>query len=183
MQLKPLAVLLWLAAAPALPAFSQETPVQPVELTPALVEKFIATFPALATGFSQSDPEFDAADPDSLVGQIGLMTEGDPDGSALDKAAEGQGYASFDEWGGVAQNILIARLWAGNPPDEAEIAASEAEITALTDVTEDEKKQMIAGLHEAMGTAMEEKPGDSNIETVRPFLKQLDGILSAPEAE
>jgi hypothetical protein len=177
MHSKLLAVLLWLTLLPFKAAFGQETPVQPVELTAAWVEKFIASFPALATRFSQSDPEFDAADQDSLIGQIGLMIEGDPDDSALDKAAAAQGFATFDEWGGLAQNILIARLWADNPPDEAEIAASEAEIIALTDVSEDEKKQMIAGLHEAMGTAQQEKPSDKNIETVRPFLASLNGIF------
>jgi hypothetical protein len=157
--------------------------VQAVTLTAALVEKFIATFPALATRFSQADPEFDAADQGSLVGQISLMIEGDPDDSALDKAAAVQGFETFDEWGSLAQNILIARLWADNPPDETEIAASEAEITALTDVSEDEKKQMIAGLHEAMGTALEEKPSDENIETVRPFLGKLKDILGDGELE
>ena len=177
MHSKLLAALLWLTLVPLTTASAQETPVQPVELTAALVEKFIATFPALATGYSQSDPEFDAADQDSLIGQIGLMIEGDPDDSALDKAAAAQGYASFDEWGGVAQNILIARLWADNPPDEAEIAASEAEIMALTDVSDDEKKQMIAGMHEALGTAQQEKPSDANIELVRPFLASLNGIF------
>ncbi len=181
MHSKLLAVLLWLTLVPFKAALAQETPVQPVELTAALVEKFIATFPALATGYSQSDPEFDAADQDSLIGQIGLMIEGDPDDSALDKAAAAQGFASFDEWGSLAQNILIARLWADNPPDEAELAASEAEITALTDVSEDEKKQMIAGLHEALGTAQQEKPSDANIETVRPFLERLNGILGEAE--
>ena len=181
MHSKLLAVLLWLTLVPFKAALAQETPVQPVELTAALVEKFIATFPALATGFSQSDPEFDAADPDSLIGQIGLMIEGDPDDSALDKAAERQGFASFDEWGGLAQNVLIARLWADNPPDEAEIAASEAEITALTDVSEDEKNQMIAGLHEALGTALGEKPSEANIELVRTFLRQLNAILGEAE--
>jgi hypothetical protein len=183
MHSKLLAVLLWLTLVPFKAAFGQETPVLPVELTPASLEKFIATFPALATSFSQNDAEFDAADPDSLIGQIGLMIEGDPDDSALDKAASGQGYASFDEWGALASNILIARLWAENPPDEAEIAASEAEITALTDVSEDEKNQMIAGLHEAMGTALEEKPSEANIETVRPFLAKLSEVLGAPEEE
>ena len=172
-----LAVLLWLMILPFEAAFGQETPVQPVELTAVSVEKFIATFPALAARFSQADPEFDAADQDSLIGQIGLMIEADPDDSALDKAAARQGFASFDEWGNLASNILIARLWADNPPDEAEIAASEAEISALTDVSEDEKNQMIAGLHEAMGTAQQEKPSDANIEIVRPFLPGLNGIF------
>jgi hypothetical protein len=170
------AALLWLMA-PCGAAFAEETAVQPVELTAAAVDKFIVTFPALAARFSQDDPEFDAADQGSLVGQISLMIEGDSDGSPLDKAAAAQGYASFDEWGGIASNILIARLWADNPPDEAEIAASEAEIAALTDVSEDEKTQMIAGLHEAMGTAVEEKPSNENIETVRPFLGRLKEIL------
>jgi hypothetical protein len=158
-------------------ARAQESAVAPLELTPASVEKFIVTFPALAASFSRTDAEFDAADQDSLVGQIGLMMEGDSDGSALDSAAAAKGFASFEEWGNLAQNILVARLWADNPPDEAEIAASEAEITALTDVTEDEKKQMIAGLHDALGTAVEEKPSGANIETVRPFLVRLSGIL------
>jgi hypothetical protein len=164
-------------------AVGEETSVQPVALTAASVERFIATFPALAARFGQADPEFDAADQDSLVGQISLMIEGDPDDSALDKAAAVQGFATFDEWGSLAQNILIARLWADNPPDETEIAASEAEITALTDVSDDEKKQMIAGLHEAMGTALEEKPSDANIETVRPFLGKLKEILGDGELE
>jgi hypothetical protein len=183
MHSKLLAVLLWLMLLPLESAFGQETPVQTVALTAASVEKFIATFPALATRFSQSDSEFDASDQDSLIGQIGLMIEADSDGSPLDKAAAGLGYATFDEWGIIASNILIARLWAENPPDETEIAASEAEITALTDVSEDEKKQMIAGLHEAMGTALEEKPSEDNIETVRPFLSQLDTVLGGPEQE
>jgi hypothetical protein len=183
MHLKILAVPLWLTLVPFKAALGQETPVQPVELKAASVEKFIAAFPALATSFSQSDPEFDAADPDSLIGQIGLMIEGDPDDSALDKAAAAQGFASFDEWGTLAQNILIARLWADNPPDEVEIAASEAEITALTDISEDEKKQMIAGLHEALGTAQQEKPSDANIELVRPFLGKLREVLGGPEEE
>jgi hypothetical protein len=165
------------------PAIAEETAVQPVALTAASVEKFIATFPALAARFGQADPEFDSADQNSLVGQISLMIEGDPDGSALDKAAAAQGFATFDEWASLAQNILVARLWADNPPDEAEIAASEAEIAALTDVTEDEKKQMIAGLHEAMGTAVDEKPSDANIETVRPFLGRLKDVLGDDEQE
>ncbi len=181
MHWKHLALLLCLTATRFETARAQEISAPPVALTESSVEKFIATFPALATRFSQNDPEFDAADPGSLVGQIGLMIEGDPDDSALDKAAAAHGYASFDDWGGLAQNILLARLWAGNPPDEAEIAASEAEITALTDVSEDEKKQMIAGLHEAMGTALEEKPSDANIEMVRRFLGRLDAILGEAE--
>lgn len=182
MHLKRWAAPFWLFACCSA-AVAEETSVQPVPLTAASVEKFIATFPALAARFSQADPEFDAADQDSLVGQISLMIEGDPDDSALDKAAAAQGFAAFDEWGSLAQNILIARLWADNPPDEAEIAASEAEITALSDVSEDEKKQMIAGLHEAMGTAAEEKPSDENIETVRPFLGKLKKILGDGEPE
>jgi hypothetical protein len=182
MLLKCWAVPLWLLACCG-GALAEETAVQPVALTAASVEKFMATFPVLAARFSQADPEFDAADQDSLVGQISLMIEGDPNDSALDKAAAAQGYVSFDEWGSLAQNILIARQWAANPPDEAEVAASEAEIAALTDVSEDEKSQMIAGLHEAMGTAIAEKPSDANIETVRPFLGKLKEILGDGEQE
>lgn len=181
MQLKRLAVLVLLTYLPAGSAHPQETAVEPLELTPALVGNFVATFPQLAASLSQADPEFDAADQDAMIGEISLMIEGDPDDSALDKACAAKGYASFDEWGKLAQNVLLARLWAGNPPDEAEIAASEAEISALTDVTEDEKSQMIAGLHQALGTAQQEKPSDANIEIVRPFLRQLDGILGESE--
>jgi hypothetical protein len=162
-------------------ATAQESPVQPLELSGDQVSKFVAAYPALSQAFSAIDPEFDAADPDSLIGQIGLMVEGDPEDSALDKAAGGAGYGSFDEWGQIAGNVLLARLWAQNPPDEAEIAASEAEINAQTDVTPDEKKDMIAGLHEALGAAQDQKPSDSNVEAVRPFLKQLDDALGAGE--
>jgi hypothetical protein len=162
-------------------ATAQEAAVQPLELTGEQVTKFIASYPALATSFAAIDPEFDTADPDSLIGQIGLMVEGDPEESPLDKAASGAGYASFDEWGQIAGNILLARLWAQNPPDEAEIAASEADIMAQSDVSEDEKKEMIAGLHQALGSAREQKPGDANIEAVRPFLAQLDETIGAAE--
>jgi hypothetical protein len=162
-------------------ATAQEAAVQPLELTGEQVTKFIASYPALATSFAAIDPEFDTADPDSLIGQIGLMVEGDPEDSPLDKAASGAGYASFDEWGQIAGNVLLARLWAQNPPDEAEIATSEAEIMAQSDVSEEEKKEMIAGLHQALGSAREQKPGDANIEAVRPFLAQLDETIGAGE--
>jgi hypothetical protein len=162
-------------------AFGQEAAVQPLELTGEQVTQFIASYPQLSTSFAAIDPEFDTADPDSLIGQISLMVEGDPEDSALDKAAGAAGYASFDEWGQIAGNVLLARLWAQNPPDEAEIAASEAEIMAQTDVGEEEKKEMIAGLYQALGAAREQKPGDANIEAVRPFLAQLDETIGAGE--
>ena len=181
MQLKVWAVLLWLIGLPVSLAFSQETPVQPLALTAASVEKFIATFGPLSEEFTKIDPEYDITDPDSLIGQIGLMIEGDPDDSALDKAAVAKGYQSFDEWGGVAGNVLLARLWAENPPDEADIAKSEADINALADITEDEKKEMIAGLHDAMGTAQDQKPSDANIETVRPYLGKLTELFGTQD--
>ena len=179
MQLKVWAVLLSLVMSPITTVFAQETPVLPVQLTSGSLEKFIATFPSLSDAYAESDPEYDVTDPDSLIGQIALMIEGDHDGSALDKAAVANGYQSFDEWGNIATNVLLARLWAENPPDEAEIATSEAEINALADITEDEKKQMIAGLHEAMGSAHDKKPSDANIETVRPFLGKLSALLGS----
>jgi hypothetical protein len=162
-------------------ATAQESAVQPVELSGEQVTKFIASYPTLSTAFTAIDPEFDTADPDSLIGQIGLMVEGDPENSALDTAAGGAGYSSFDEWGQIAGNILLARLWAQNPPDEAEIATSEAEIMAQSDVSEEEKKEMIAGLHQALGSAREQKPSEANIEAVRPFLAQLDETIGAAE--
>jgi hypothetical protein len=177
MNLKPAALALIISTT----ATAQEAAVQPLDLTGEQVTKFVATYPALSEAYSKIDPEFDSADPDSLIGQIGLMVEGDPEDSALDKAASGQGYQSFDEWGGIAGNILLARFWAQDPPDEAEVAASEAEIMAQPDVSEDEKKEMIAGLHQALGSAREQKPSDANIEAVRPFLAQLDETIGAGE--
>lgn len=162
-------------------AIAQESAVQPLDITSEQVSKLIASYPALSTSFAAIDPEFDTTDPDSLIGQIGLMVEGDPEGSALDKAASAAGYASFDEWGQIAGNILLARLWAQNPPDEAEIAASEADIMSQSDVSDDEKKEMIAGLHQALGSAREQKPSDANIEAVRPFLAQLDETIGIGE--
>jgi hypothetical protein len=171
----------FLAMVLATTATAQESAVQPLDLSADQVTKFIASYPALSTSFAAIDPEFDSADPDSLIGQIGLMAEGDPEDSALDKVAGGAGYASFDEWGQIAGNVLLARLWAENPPDEAEITASEAEIMAQSDVSEDEKKEMIAGLREALGAAQDQKPSVSNIEAVRPFLKRLDEAIGSAE--
>lgn len=181
MHSKFIAALLAIMLPMLVPAIAQEAPVQPVELSADQVSKFLATYAALADAFGKIDPEFDSSDPDSLIGQIGLMVEGDPEGSALDTAAGGAGYGSFDEWGQIAGNILLARLWAENPPDEAEIAASEAEIMAQADVSADEKQEMISGLHEALGAAREQKPSHENIEAVRPFLPQLDEAIGAGE--
>lgn len=181
MHSKSWAVLLWLTLSVAGVSEAQESPVTPLELTGESVDKFVETFPSIAAKLAKLDPEFDVTDADSLVGQIGLMIEGDPLDSALDAAAVSEGYETFDDWGAIAGNVLVARLWAENPPDQDEVSASEAEIMALTDISEDEKTEMIAGLHEAAGVANDRKPSDANIELVRARLARLDQMIGTSE--
>jgi hypothetical protein len=181
MKLKFLAALLWLLVAMTGQVRAQETPVPKIELTAQAIDKFVATFPVLAERLSGADPEFDLSDMDSLIGQIGLMIEGDPSDSALDAIALSQGFSTFEEWGILANNIMVARLWAENPPDLAEISASEDEIRSMSDISEDEKNEMIQGLHEAVGLAQDQKPSDINIELVRAKLGKLDDLLGASE--
>lgn len=181
MHSKSWAVLLWLTMSVAGVCEAQESPVTPLELTAESVDRFIETFPALAAKLAKIDPEFDVTDADSLVGQISLMIEGDPLDSALDAAAVSEGYETFDDWGAIAGNVLVARLWAENPLDQDEISASEAEIMALTDISEDEKSEMIAGLHEAAGVANERKPINANIALVKARLARLDEMIGTSE--
>ncbi len=168
----------WLAAAMfavCTGAFAQETPPEPskdgpikqIQLTEAQVKSFIASQPDLATiapKLQEAGDNIDSA----------LQSE-------LDGIAKKHGFADFAELDDVAANISIVMAGldtkSGDFTEPVEALKKElAEVTADASIPEDDKKQLVEELNEAIKTTPHiEHPG--NVEIVKAHRAEIEKSL------
>ncbi|MFN3623238.1 MAG: hypothetical protein ACK4TP_04170 [Hyphomicrobium sp.] len=169
----------WLAAAMAVAAFAgasaQETPSEPpkdtpikqIKLTDAQVKSFIAAQPDLAVVAPKLQEAGDNID-------TALQSE-------LDGIAKKHGFANFAELDDVAANISIVMAGldskSGEFTEPVEALKKElADVTADTSIPEDDKKQLITELTEAIKTTPQiEHP--ENVELVKAHRADIEKAL------
>lgn len=165
----------WLAAAMAVVACAgasaqepaKDTPIKQVKLTDAQVKSFIAAQPDLAAVAPKLQEAGDNID-------TALQSE-------LDGIAKKHGFTDFTELDDVAANISIVMAGldskSGEFTEPVEALKKElADVTADSSIPEDDKKQLVEELNEAIKTTPHiEHP--ENVEVVKAHRAEIEKAL------
>lgn len=191
MQLRQVQLSQWLRAAMAVAALAlgigaahaedmaARKPVPQVALDGPKVEKFLETWGLVTEEIEQRDSDFDGGDTETLIDQLQAMHETAATDAAMTSVVKGHGYASFDEWVATSYTILVSHQWVENPPDAEEFAKARAAIEKMDGMSEDQKREMLASLQDALGVVSEMEPTADNKEAVAPYLKEIASVLEA----
>ena len=164
----------WAQAKPA-PAQQAAPPQPPVLKQVALTEKQIEGVIAAAK------------DMDAITAKISENTKPDPKITAqLDDVAKKNGFASYDEYNDVVDNISM--VLAGFDPTtkkyvgtEAVIKAQIAQVQADKKMNAKDKKEALAELNEAMKTPVPPIENKGNIDLVAKYYDKLADALGDDE--
>ncbi len=154
-------------------------PVPQVELDAAKVERFLETWQLIVTGIEQRDSDFDAKDAETVVDQLQAIYQTAATDAAMKDIVAEHGYASFEEWVATAYTILVSRQWVEDPPDSEEFAKARAAVEAMDGIDDDQKREMLKSLEEAVGVVADMEPTAANKAAVEPFLDAITSVLEA----
>jgi hypothetical protein len=161
---------------------SQKAKLEQVALDASKIEKFLETWSLISAEIEQRDSDFDAADTETLVEQLTQLAETAATDPALDTIVKEHGYASFRMWIATSYAILVARYWVENPPDHEEFAKAREAIEKMEDMSEDQKREMLDGLQDALGVVSAMEPSADNRQAVEPYLREIAAVLE-PDGE
>lgn len=169
----------WAFGAVAAEDAVEKKTVPQVALDGQKVEKFLETWSLVTSEIEQRDSDFDAGDTETLVDQLQALHETAATDAAMTGIVKQHGYASFDEWVATSYTVLVSRQWVENPPDAEEFAKAREAIEKMDGMSEDQKREMLASLQDALGVVSKTEPSVQNKEAVGPYLKEIASVLEA----
>ncbi|MEJ8573737.1 hypothetical protein [Microbaculum marinum] len=165
-------------------AQDQQLPPQ-VQLTPELVEGFIASYPELEAlgarleqkyGKVNADPE----DPSSFV--TGFSQYADARGQ-MEGIVQSHGISSLEQWVQVAYSVMLAYSFSergeGGGSVDSEMAEAIAQIKGDKSIPDSQKEQLITMLEQQMAQISQLRPPAGNIEIVSQYADQIRSIADA----
>jgi hypothetical protein len=166
-----------------MPMAANLQPVQ-VQLTADLVERFIASYPALETLADQLDQSHPASAPaadDEEEGPEYLLAGhlDDPQAAAaIDKVLAAHGFASYPEWANIAHSVSIAADAADSPPNELEAQKKQAlaDLDADKSLNDAEKAAQRQEIDNQFAALTEFVPLPGNVDVVKPFLQRIRAL-------
>jgi hypothetical protein len=211
-----LAVLVAGAWAVAGPGFGQEPPqaqpaeaaatdIEPkqVQLTPKLVENFLAAWPefealrekltanspaAKEQDNPQNAPESDEAEIGEAEDPVGALAGylDKPEAKAeIDAILKKYELATYSDWADLAQSVMLA--FGASDPDggETDLAAEkrkvQSEIETDAALSEEEKQAALKDLDEQFAALESFQPLPGNVEVVRPYLGKIKALFGEDE--
>jgi hypothetical protein len=161
------------------------TNLQPVQvlLTADLVERFIASYPALETLADQLDQRHPAAAPaeGEEEGPEYLLADhlADPqDAEAINALLAKHGFSSYVEWANVAHSVSIAADAAESPPSDLDAQKKQAlaDLDADKTLSPEEKKAQRDEIENQFAALTEFVPLPGNVAVVKPFLSRIRAL-------
>lgn len=155
-----------------------------VTLTPDQVERFIDSWPdfeALGDKLAESHGvDESVTDPTSAFASWAKSADAK---SQIDAVVAKHGFASLDDWSGVAASVMLAFSYDAQELSEERVAEVVAEIEASPQVPADQKAAAIAQLREYVTAARAMAPLPGNVDTIEPYLVDLAAIAGGQPVE
>jgi hypothetical protein len=144
-------------------------PDHPVALTEDMVTRFLYGFAPVAATIRELDGKGEAEQRKAI----------------LDKKAAEFGFASFADWVDTTNTIMVTYHWVTNPDPRQEVDKAIGAIPAMSNLTDQEKADMIEGLKAGLAKVENAKPDEANMAIVRRHLRTLKPFyeLWAPPAQ
>lgn len=196
MSLKTLAcACLAVLATAGLPAAAQDTPAAPpaaeapiptmtqVQLTPDMVQRFVASWPELETLGNELAEEYgvdeSATDPTSAFGAWAQVAAAK---AKIDAVLTKNGFSSLADWANTANSIMLARHYDPSQLDDEHLATAMEEIDNAPDLPPEQKEQIKAMVQQQFTMARSLTPLPGNVEVVAPFTDEIDAITGRDDA-
>jgi hypothetical protein len=168
------------------PVAAQEQQLPPqIQLTPELVEGFIASYPELITlreqlkqkyGQVDADPE----DPSSFVTAYAQYADAR---AQMEGIIQSHGIASIQDWVQVAYSVMLAYSFSergeGGGSVDSEMAEAIDQIKNDKSIPKEQKEQLIAMLEQQMAQISQLRPPAGNIEVVMQYADQIRQIAES----
>jgi hypothetical protein len=145
-----------------------------VTLTPDQVQRFIASWPEFkALGDKLAEDR--GVDPSAGTPTAAFTAWAQqPDAKAeIDAIVSKHGFASLEEWGHVADSVMLAFSYDAEELSDERLAEILAEIETSPQVPPDQKAAAAEQVREYFAAAQTLKPLPQNVETIEPFLDEL----------
>lgn len=175
-----------LAPLPA-PATAQTQQLPPqIQLSPELVEAFLASYPELHDLGEQlkqkyGEVETDPEDPSSFVAGFARYADAKAEMEAI---VQRHGIQSIEDWAHVAYSVMLAYSFAergeGGGSVDSEMAEAIDQIKTDKSIPDQQKQQLIAMLQQQMAQISQLRPPAGNIEVVQKYADQIK-LIAEPE--
>jgi hypothetical protein len=165
-------------------AQGQDLPPQ-VQLTPGLVESFIASYPQLQALGKQLEQRYGraAADPEDPTSGIAAFAAYAEARGQIEQIITAHGIGSLEDWTRIAYSVMLAYSFAergdGGGSVDSEMAEAMEQIRGDRNIPAAQKEQLIAMLEQQMAAISQLRPPAGNIEAVTPYLDQIRSIAEA----
>lgn len=170
--------------APPAPELLAPTSDNQIPLTPALVQRFLDSWPELSALGDQFADQYgvdeDATDPASA---FQIWAERPEAKTKIDAVLTKHGFGGLDEWAKVANSVLLAYDYDESLTDPAQIADAVREIEATPGMSRQEKDSLIAQVHKQAEDAAAGKPLDGNRAVIEPFMDRIGAVINADQGE
>jgi hypothetical protein len=169
-------------AAPAATAQTQQQLPPQIQLTPELVEAYLASYPELHDLGDQLKQKFgevetDPEDPSSFVAGFAQYSEAKAEMEAI---IQRHGIQSIQDWVNVAYSVMLAYSFAergdGGGSVDSEMAEAIDQIKKDKSIPEQQKGQLIAMLQQQLAQISQLRPPAGNIEIVEKYADQIKQI-------
>ncbi len=177
-------VLVALPSAPPAAAQEQKLPPQ-IQLTPELVEGFVASYPELHALGEQLEQKYgkvagDPEDPTSMVSGLAQYADAR---AQMETIVQSHGIPSIQDWVQVAYSVMLAYSFAergeGGGSVDSEMAEAIGQIKNDKSIPDQQKEQLIAMLEQQMAQISQLRPPAGNIEVVMPYAEQIKQIVDS----
>jgi len=174
------------ASGAQVPAQAQTHQLPPqIQLTPELVEGFIASYPQLQALGDQLEQKYgkveaDPEDPSSFV--TGFFQYADAR-AQMEGIVQSHGIASIQDWVQVAYSVMLAYSFSergeGGGSVDSEMAEAIEQIKNDKNIPDTQKDQLIAMLQQQMAQISQLRPPAGNIEVVAEYADQIRPIADS----
>ena len=177
------------APMPAASAQAQLSAEHQIELTPAMVEGFLATYPeidALGEEFKRQYG-YAAADPEDPAGFAMAYARYAEARERMESVLHGHGIGSMEEWAQIAYSVMIAYSFAESGENvsgmDREMAEAIAQIRGDDSIPAEQREQLAASLEAQMEQIRRLRPAPGNIELAAQYAERIRKIVDDVEDE
>jgi hypothetical protein len=161
-------------------AFSAGNPGYPqVALTDAVVQQFIASYPAVKATADKIGKKYNIAgnNRDHTHGWGAWMAARSAWGE-MDAVVKSYGFANFKAWLDDTISIAMAYAFASHGPEmDAGMTQAVEQIKNNPSLSDAQKQMMLQQMQASMGSVSAMRPPQGNIDAVKPYVTQLGSFF------
>lgn len=155
-----------------------QTSLPDVSLTSVRVEAVITAYPLMRERLETLDAEFDDVDDaDSVASSLQALAIFGSANSALNSAAQDNGFADFMDWLSATNAVVMAHAFGQNGGMDAQMQEALEGIDNQSGLSDAQKEQMKAMILQSMGVIETMRPPEENIAAVEPYHDAIEAML------